>query len=279
MAEETISQSAPVVETPQAPVVTETPVASVENSPVPVEAPVAAQESTVLGAEPVEVKTDVESPAPEVKAEDKPVEAPKPVEGEKKDGEKTDAEKPAEAKTEEKKPEEKTELPVYESLVLPEGVALDPARLTEIDSMFGNMEKISGAKHEEVQKFRQAFVEYGLGVIKDAQNALHEAYIAAWKEKRTQWRKEFESDPEYGTNRKDTTVAAANQFIRTHGGTADQQKELRSLLEETGLGNHKAIIRSFANANLARAEGKPLAAVSPPAPKMNRINKMYGKKK
>lgn len=286
MADEIIPSVAPQVTTETTPVVETTAPAVVETT-VKTET-VPAAETTVLGAEPVEIKSEVEKVAepekvPEASKDEKPIEAETEVEKPKTEGDKPVEDKKIEdKKIEEKVPEQKLEetaLPVYEALVLSEGTLLAPERVAEIDSMFGNFEKTTKADHAETGKFRQAMVEYGLGMIKDAQAALHDAYIAAWKEKRETWRKEFESDSEYGGNRKDTTVAAANEFIRTHGGTAEQQKELRSLLEETGLGNNKAIIRSFANANLARSEGKPLPAIAPPAPKMNKMQKMYGKKK
>lgn len=275
MAEEIVPSAAPVaqVSTPAAEVPASVPV----STPEPI--------ATVLGAEPL--VAPVEAPKTEVIEPPKEIEKPVEVKAEEKVAEpkveeKKTEEVKTEVKSEDKTSEVKTEeaaLPVYEALVLPEGTTLPPEQVKQIDSMFGNFEKIAKIDHVEASRFRQAMVDYGVGVIKDAQNALHEAYINSWKEKRDTWRKEFEADSEYGGNRKDTTVSAANQFIRTHGGTVEQQKELRSLLEETGLGNHKAIIRSFANANLARAEGQPLPAVAPPAAKMSRFQKMYGQGK
>lgn len=279
MAEEIVSQPSPVVETPPAQVVTETPVTA------PVETSVVAPVETLLGTESVEVKTEVEKSV-ETAPVEKTAETPKTEEAvkepakaeEKKDGEKTEAEKTDEAKTEEKKPEESV-LPTYEPLVLPEGAKLTPERIVEIDSMFGNFEKISKADHAEVQKFRQAMFDYGTAAIKDAMAEVKTSADKYWADKMEAERKEFENDPEIGGNRRDTTLAAANQFIRTHGGTPEQQKAFRSLLEERKLANNPIMIRALANANLARAEGRPLPAVTPPAPKMGKMQKMYGKKK
>ena len=77
----------------------------------------------------------------------------------------------------------------------------------------------------------------------------------------------------------DTTIKAANQLIRSHGGSIEQQTALRKAFDETGVGNHPEIIRFLANLSLAKSEGKPLPAAAPAPAKMGKLSKMYGKKK
>lgn len=273
------SDAAPVAQTPVAETVTVvTPVAETTvNTPV-----TEVVDNTVLGVEPV-VETVVETP-PEEKTSDTPKETsdakadeakPEIKEGDKAEVSDTVSEdKPAETKT------DNAALPTYEAFVLPEGITVDEARIGEFTSMLGSFESISKAPHEEVQKFGQALLDYHVSRVQDTVTDLTKAYNQMWEKQKNEWRDQFEKDPEIGGNRKDTTVAAANNFIRTHGGTDEQQKEFRQVLEKTGLGNHPAIIRILANAGISKnhTEGSPLPAQAPAPTKMGKIEKMYGSK-
>lgn len=269
-----------------------TPAAPAVAEPAPVVAPAAIpapEQSPALPAASTPVETTIEptvlgvEPAVEpVKPEPAKVDPSKPVVSpDTKVDAKPDADvKPEDAKVEPAKVEVPDALPVYEALTLPEGVTLPAERISEIDSMFGNFEKASKADHAEVVRFRQAAVDYQLAIAKDMQASLQKAYQDHWESQTAKWRKDFEADPEIGGNRKDTVVAAANQFIRTHGGSADQQKSFRKLLQDTGLGNHPDMIRVLANAGMSRTnnEGVPLPAQAPAPAKMGKIARMYGKR-
>lgn len=290
MAPEDINQSpAPaVVETPAAPAVEPTPVT--EPATAPESAPVVLTEAPLLSADappapvkpeavPADVKTEtapaekLETPLDE-KPADKPVDAPKEDVKPAEDAKSTpEAIKPedADVKT------EVTALPVYDPIKLPDDVKLPVERISEIDSMFGNFEKISKADHAQTAQFRQAFVEYGLGVVKDALAEQAKQSTDYWATKEKEWQDQFERDPEYGGNRKDTTLAAAKQFIATHMGTPDQQKEFYQLLNDHKLANHPVMIRALANANLTRAEGRPLPGVKPVPQPVDKLTKWYGK--
>ena len=82
-------------------------------------------------------------------------------------------------------------------------------------------------------------------------------------------------DPEIGGNRWQTTVDSATNFIRTHGGTEAQQAEFHKIMDESGLGNHPAMIRILARAGAAMSEGRPLAAQAP-AVALSKTQKLYG---
>lgn len=215
----------------------------------PVAAPV---EKTAEPVAEVKAKEKVAEKPAEVKPVEKAVEAPKD-------------EKPAEVKAEEKSPEVKVEqkpaeLPKFEALTLPEGVKLEDKQMGEIDSMFGNFEIASKAPHGEIQKLRQAMVEYGLGAVKDAIAETQKQSNTYWETKTKEYREAFDKDPEIGGARKAETTEAARQFISQHAGTPEQIAEVRKLLYDHKLADHPSIIRLLANANLARKEGGPLPA-------------------
>lgn len=235
------------------------------------ETPAAPIAETVLGSDeapktedkPVEVKPDVApAPVPEAKPEVKPEE--KPAEGE----------KPVEAKIEEKP----VELPAYE-WKFPEGVQVDQERMSIVNKVFGEMERDGKVSHEVVQKYGQQLADFHVAEIQSVAQKVASAYDKVWKDQTKGWYDEFVKDPEIGGNRQNTTTNAARDFIRRHGGTQEQQTEIRTILEKTGLGNHKALIRLLANANLAIGEGRPLKAEAPPATSKNMKQKMYGVKK
>lgn len=230
-------------------------------------APIAA---TVLGSDETpkpeetsaEVKPEVSpAPQPEVKPEVKP------------------EEKPSEEKPVEQKPEEAVaELPTYE-WKFPDGVQVDNERMSIVNKVFGEMERDGKISHEVVQKYGQQLADFHVAEVQSVAQKVASAYDKVWKDQTKSWYDDFVKDPDIGGNRQNTTTNAARDFIRRHGGTAEQQTEVRTILEKTGLGNHKALIRLLANANLALGEGKPLKAEAPPATPKNLKQKMYGVKK
>lgn len=161
----------------------------------------------------------------------------------------------------------------YENFVLPDGVTVEPDKLGKFTEILG--------EHKASQALGQQLVDLFAVEAK----AVREAVLAevansnttAQTEKVTQWGKDFENDTEIGGNRKDTTVAAARDFINKYAGTSEQQSEFRQLMEKTGLGNHPVIIRALANANLALSEGKPLPARAAVPEVKSKTQIMYGK--
>lgn len=255
--------AAPAVEAAPAPAVVEAPVAPViEAAPeVVVEAP---KVETVLGeALNTEAsKTEPEKPAAET------TEAKTPVEGEK-------------PKTEEVKQEGQSEEPapppVYDAFTLPEGFTLDEAQTKQFTDVLAELETTGKIDHALVQQFGQKAVDLHTSLMKQAQEDLTKFYQTSWDRQKTEWRDTFLKDPEIGGNRFETTVNEALTFIRTHGGTADQQTEFKNLMETSGLGNHPAMIRLLANAGRVMSEGRPLAATTPVAPPKSKVSTLYGK--
>lgn len=254
---------APVVApVPVAPAVEPAPIAPAEVTPPvaaekPPEAPVAeVAPPTVLGEAPKETPPE------------KPVEAP--VEG------KEPAET-AEKKSEGGQSDETAPPPKYDPWTLPEGIKLDETKAQEFTTLLADLEK-SGGDHSAIQQFGQKAVDLYVNEVKTAVEGIQKYYQDTWDKTKTTWREEFLKDPDLGGNRFQTTVDAANTFIRTHGGTADEQAEFRALMDSSGLGNHKVVIRILANAGKAMSEGRPLASVKPPAAPKSKTQTLYGGK-
>lgn len=169
--------------------------------------------------------------------------------------------------------------PVYESFTLPEGVNLDEGRLKEFTGILSELELDGKADHAAVQAFGQKAVDFHVQEVTKAVEDYTKLLQTSWDRQKTEWKDSFLKDPDIGGNRFQTTVDSALTFLRTHGGTADQQKEFRNLMETSGLGNHPAMIRLLANAGRAMQEGKPLAATNPlPTPTKSKTATLYGSK-
>lgn len=167
--------------------------------------------------------------------------------------------------------------PKYDPFTLPEDIKLDESRIVEFTNLLSELETSGKASHEAVQAFGQKAVEFHINEVKNAVENLTSLYQTAWDKQKTDWKDSFLKDPEIGGNRFQTTVDSALAFIKTHGGTPEQQEEFRGLMETSGLGNHPAMIRMLANAGRAMQEGKPLAAPKPVPQQKSKTQTLYGK--
>jgi len=232
---------------------------------------------TVLGVDDAGVDASTIEVTPEVKtdvpAEDKPAEIQKPAE----DG----ADKPlpeGEKKEEVSQSDEPAPLPSYEPWTFPEGIEIDEAQMGEVSKLFGEFEQLTKADHALVQKFGQQMIDRHISGVQAAINQLTEAYQQSWKDQTKSWYDSFAKDPEIGGDKKEASAAAAREFIRRHGGSTEQQNELRTLMQKTGIGNHPAVIRAFAKATANLAEPTLVPAGKPPAEQTSRKQRFYGKK-
>lgn len=172
--------------------------------------------------------------------------------------------------------DEPAPLPTYEEFTAPEGFNLDPERIGDFTNALAEFEVKTKADHAEVQALGQQLVERHVAEVKNAVDQYTTSLLDQFEAQKNEWKEKFENDPEIGGNKKDTTVSAALEFIRTHGGSSEQQTEFHQLMEQTGVGNHPAMIRMLAAANRAYSEGKPLPA-SRPAPQVkSKLDKFYG---
>lgn len=251
--------TAPVEVAQAVPAVAPTPVAP-EVTPA-VEAPVAVSEApkpdTVLvealkKTDPVAEPPKTDAPQPEVKAEGTEIK-------------------------EEGQSDEPAPPPTYDPFTLPEGIELAEDRIKEFTGILSEFEGKTKADHAAVQEFGQKAVDFHIAEIQKAAETVTKHYQESFENIKNEWKESFMSDPELGGNRWQTTIDSAMSFIRTHGGTDDQQAEFRKLMNDSGVGNHPAMIRLLANAGIRMGEGKPLAALSPVSPPRSKVQTMYGK--
>lgn len=265
---------APLVEASHSPTEAPTAVSPVTPTPIatPVETPSAASVEAVVA--PVEAKPAVTALGEALDANPvAPVavvtEIPKTEEGVKPPVE-------GEPKTEGQS-EEPAPLPVtYDAFKVPEGVTLDGERVKNFTDILAELEKTGKAEHSAVQEFGQKAVDFHVAELQKVVNDYTQSLQTHWEQQKTDWKDAFLKDPEIGGNQFQTTVDSARTFIRTHGGTGDQQTEFRNLMETSGLGNHPAMIRLLANAGRAMSEGKPLAATKPVQQSRSKTQTLYG---
>jgi hypothetical protein len=132
------------------------------------------------------------------------------------------------------------------ALAAPAAVAASPDEIAPLEGM--------AADDPIFAEFKTTASE--LGIKPDAAQRmldLHQKTQAAqgraWQEQVAAWGEEARSDPEIGGSGFDQTVAAARGVLDKYG-----TPELRSLLDRSGLGNHRAVIALLAG--IARDQGR-----------------------
>lgn len=166
--------------------------------------------------------------------------------------------------------------PTYEPFTLPENTSLDAAKVSEFTNILAALEVDGKADHGITQQVGQKLVDFHVNELKNYGEQITKLIQTNFEKQRTTWKDEIIADPVLGGAHLQSTVQAALEFIRTHGGSEEEQKEFRSVMEVTGLGNNKAVIRLLANAQTALKEGSPLTANRPLTVTKSRVATMYG---
>lgn len=236
---------------------------TVESSP-PVEAVKTDEITSEVKTDEVKKESTLLGDQPEAKTESKE-ETKEPAQADEKEQEGSKSDEPA-------------TLPTYDEFQAPEGFTLDEALIGDFSKTLGEFERTTNADHAEVQKFGQSLIDRHVAEVKTSIDRYTTSLMDAFEQQKSDWRQSFENDPEIGGNRKDTTVNAALEFIRTHGGNEEQRKEIHQIMDQTGIGNHPAMIRLLAQAARSSSfmEGKPLPATMPVPTVKNKIEKRYG---
>lgn len=168
--------------------------------------------------------------------------------------------------------------PTYEAFKLPDGIQVQEEQLSEFTNDLAEFE-LGARDHVSTQEFGQKLLDKHIALVTEAvTNAVKQATDggkAAELAKHNEWREQTKKDPILGGNRLETTKADALKFVRMHGGTAAQQQEFIQLMNETGVGNHPAMIRMLAQAGKNMSEPRPLAASKPASKPENPIDKRY----
>jgi hypothetical protein len=99
----------------------------------------------------------------------------------------------------------------------------------------------------------QALIELQAKVLK----AGSEAGTASWDKLQKEWVEKAKADPEYGGSKLEGNLATINDLLNTFGDA-----EVRGLFNESGVGNHIALIRLLTKIGGALKEGRMLVGSS-----------------
>ena len=201
--------------------------------------------------------------------------AEKPTEPVKPDAVAPDATQPKEEASQSAEP---APLPTYEPFKIPEGFQADTEKLGEFTKELAEFESLSKADHAATQALGQKLMDRHISELKEALDRQTKLYTDFWEKKKNDWKESFIKDPELGGNRMETTINNGRDIIRNYGGTPEQQQELRSVLVESGLEGHPALIRLLNNISKSPlvTEGKPLSAAKPVSAPQSKRGKWYG---
>lgn len=241
--------AAPVAASASSPAVDVTPAASTE----------AAASSTPVVTDSKPADAVVEQPKTETKAEvksDAKAETPTPAVTESilgderpKEGDKPKEEVKSETKTEAKVETPKVELPTYEAFKLPENISLDKEPLDAFSKILGEIET-GKLDHAGMQAKGQALVDLAAKATTDSINRLNDYYVNIHETQKKDWFEASKKDPELGAGDDKAFAEIAGNLrtsIDTFAGNAEQQKEFRTLMKDTGVGNHPALLRMLNN--------------------------------
>src|SRR5579864_485881 len=152
----------------------------------------------------------------------------------------------------------------FEPFTLPNGVEIDAAGMESFTGILGNPEMTP-------QERGQALLDLYIANLTELRERMTQHQQQAFDRTRENWRENFESDPDIGGNRRDTTLrlcaAVRDRFASIPGvppARAQQQRqELLDALNYTGMGDYPAFIRFLSNIGAALSEGRP-RPVQPP---------------
>lgn len=134
------------------------------------------------------------------------------------------------------KTEQKAGAPEQYEFKAPEGKEFSP----EVIGAFSEVAKELNLSQDDAQK-----------VIDKIAPAFAERQANAIEQARTTWAESAKTDKEFGGDKLDENLAVAKKALDTFG-----TPELRTLLNDSGLGNHPEIIRAFYRAGKAISEDR-----------------------
>ena len=150
----------------------------------------------------------------------------------------------AETKDEGEKPEGAPEK--YE-WAAPEGVTLDESIMGSLSEVAKELNLSQDAAQKLVDKMAPAMAQ---------------RQVEQFEALRTEWRQASSSDQEFGGAKLTENMAVAKKALDAFG-----TPEFRQLLEQTGMGNHPEVIRTFYRAGKAISEDGLVSGSAPKAPR------------
>lgn len=147
----------------------------------------------------------------------------------------------------------------YDEFTIPEGMELDKGAM----DTFKPIAKELGLSQDQAQKL----VDVYSNANADAQSTLA-TQIDALHES---WKQEVKDDPILGGVKFDETIATARTFINGYG-----DQKLTDVLNETGLGNHPAVVKLFYKLGRSVAEDNVnIGAIRGQTGEISAANKMF----
>ncbi|TAI99813.1 peptidase [Pectobacterium versatile] len=207
-------------------------------------------------------------PSSDAPAADKPADAPAdnpadaPKDGDKPGAEKTEAEVAAEKEAADKAAKENKEqgAPEKYEFTAAEGQTLDAEAL----AVFEPLARELGLTNEQGQKFVDAYASKILPQIQQQQ-------LANWQKTVEDWAETVKADKEIGGDKLTANLGKAQQAVMQFGG-----EDLKQALQETGLGNHPALVKAFVKIGHAMSEDKMLGGGSN-GEQLSAAQVLYGK--
>ncbi|GKX40041.1 peptidase [Pectobacterium carotovorum subsp. carotovorum] len=207
-------------------------------------------------------------PYADAPAADKPADAPAdnpadaPKDGDKPGAEKTEAEVAAEKEAAEKAAKENKEqgAPEKYEFKAAEGQTLDAEAL----AVFEPLARELGLTNEQGQKFVDAYASKILPQIQKQQ-------MDTWQKTVEGWAETVKADKEIGGDKLTANLGKAQQAVMQFGG-----EDLKQALQETGLGNHPALVKAFVKIGHAMSEDKMLGGGSN-GEQLSAAQVLYGK--
>lgn len=144
-----------------------------------------------------------------------------------------------ETKTEPVKTEDKPKVPEKYDVKLPEGSMLTAQKLEELTSYA----KEKGLTNEQAQEL----LNQQSNAVSEHMKSIHDSYV----QKVESWKQDSMKDPDLGGDKFGENVELAKRAVEQFS-----TPEFKKLLDETGFGNHKEVLRLFANIGRQMGEGK-----------------------
>ena len=147
----------------------------------------------------------------------------------------------------------------YEDFTLPEGMELDKVAMEAAIPVFKEL----GLTQEQAQKL--------VGLQTAQLTAAAEAQEAAWTKQNDDWRDASKADPEFGGANLQENLSHVSRFMDGFGSDV-----IRTMLEETGLGNRVEMLQMFASVGKAMGEDTIKTGGAPNADRKDVGKLLYG---
>jgi hypothetical protein len=158
-------------------------------------------------------------------------------------------------------------VPTYEAFKVPEGLTLPDERVAEFTGVLG--------KYGLTQEAGQELLDLHASNLSQMQTQMDQRQRDAFADTRRSWREDFYKS---AGNRSDTMANDAKWAITQLVKDTAQRKELYTVLDNTGAGDHKAVIGLLARAaRVMREQDAPPQGLPPRGPARTAAERRYNK--